>query len=424
MAATCRQCKGRQGAHFHWCPTLAPKTPVPEVLPPPAPAPAVAPPVDSPDCSECKGHDYAHFHWCTVVGGKGSPAAQRRAIERAAEEEAARRHAEEVAAADALLRKAFHRVVPPTPEVEAWAKEQAIEAAKVRHPARGALVPPEVEQEHRERKASVCTACGQAGGRHATNCEPCPQCHLRGWHKQDCSRRGIMPRLKVVRAPEPAPEPAPRPTWRWSGTEPNWDEISGFELDATANDMRMACDRGLPAAVPYMIRDDVLALEGFDESAVERALREPDRVEIRPETAEKKYPVLGFRRGDVVVILGMRTPRNPAIIAAYWTSLLSGYDPKAHRDRTGGGGSKAASGLPTTPKAVIKRLKMMGAAVDLDPSSVSAATAEVRYDGQSLGKISIGEHVDRATVESDYQRMQRKIHAIDLRANSVKGHQS
>jgi hypothetical protein len=61
------------------------------------------------------------------------------------------------------------------------------------------------------------------------------------------------------------------------------------------------------------VSDDVLATTGFVTEDVDAALRNPSRVEIRPESWEKtkRYPVLAFYRGDVQVILGMRTPTKP-----------------------------------------------------------------------------------------------------------------
>jgi hypothetical protein len=136
------------------------------------------------------------------------------------------------------------------------------------------------------------------------------------------------------------------------------------------------------------------------------------RVEIRPESwdKEKRYPILGFHKGDCMVVVGMRQPSTPRVIAAYWTSLLVGRPARVNRH--GGGGAKKKVGLPSTPTATISRLTGMGAEIEGDP--VLSKTVKVTYKGQDLGKISCGA-VTKSVVESDYQRCLRKMQAIDRR---------
>jgi hypothetical protein len=95
----------------------------------------------------------------------------------------------------------------------------------------------------------------------------------------------------------------------------DWDQVN---LDQTVIKLRDLMRNGVPQAIRYTYSDDVLALYGVDMNLLE-ALRQPERVEIRPESFDKakRYPVLGFHRGDVTVILGLRQPVTPKVIAAY-----------------------------------------------------------------------------------------------------------
>lgn len=196
------------------------------------------------------------------------------------------------------------------------------------------------------------------------------------------------------------------------GTGYDWSRI---DLNRKAVELQEKWSKGLPPEVGYYYLPDVLALYGLDQNLVDGALRHPSRVEIRPESYEigKGYPVLGFHRGDVMIVLGLREPAKPCIIAAYAASLLAA---DTHRvGHTGGGGSKKReNGVPKSAHQVVTRLRGMGAEV-LDPGG-GAKTAEVKYEGKVLGKISIGDGIDSATVETDWQRMQRKINAITRRA--------
>ncbi len=145
----------------------------------------------------------------------------------------------------------------------------------------------------------------------------------------------------------------------------DWDQVN---LDDTAAKLCQLMRNGVPPAIRYTYSPDVLALYGVDLNLLEGALRQPERVEIRPESfnRDKRYPVLAFHRGDVQVILGLRQPVSPKVIAAYATSRLE-HD--THRvGHTGGGGSKrSVSGLPSNPRQVVSRLGAGGAQVELSP---------------------------------------------------------
>lgn len=206
-------------------------------------------------------------------------------------------------------------------------------------------------------------------------------------------------------------------SWRESSEaiEVDWTQVSDQALDMTAHELLKQCEGGLPPEIPFLFHPEVLAMEGFKdaEDEIRATLRYPDRVEIRPETGKKRYPILGFWRGDVNVILGMRQPNRPAVIAAYYTALLM---PDIHRVRhVGGGGAKREdNGLPRNPGQVIRALRALGAEVaNTNPRDV-AGTASVTFEGQELGSISVG-RTARATCERDWQRMQRKIEAIKRR---------
>jgi hypothetical protein len=210
--------------------------------------------------------------------------------------------------------------------------------------------------------------------------------------------------------------PTGRDVWKWSAPVNPDQSVSDAELDSTAYQLLVKCMNGLPDEYGYDYKDDVLATAGFQHEDVDSALRNPDRVEIRPESwdKEKRYPILGFYRGDVCAILGMRIPAKPRVIAAYWQSLMLA---DTHRvGRVGGGGSKKQTGLPTRPTAAIERLRAKGAEIP-DPGP-DEKPVTVMYHGQDLGKISTDRKTSKATVQSAYQRMLRKIEAIDRREAS------
>ena len=212
--------------------------------------------------------------------------------------------------------------------------------------------------------------------------------------------------------------PTGRDVWKWSPPQA-LAGVSDTELDSTAYQLLIKCMNGLPEEYGYDFSPDVLATSGFKQEDVDAALRQPQRVEIRPESwdKEKRYPVLGFYRGDVEVILGMRTPTKPRVIAAYWTSLLSA-DTNKHANRHGGGGSKKSTGLPTTPAQVLTRLRAAGCEI---PDPVDEKPVEVTYKGQSLGKIMTARTTTKITAQTDYQRTLRKMQAIDRREPAMAG---
>lgn len=220
------------------------------------------------------------------------------------------------------------------------------------------------------------------------------------------------PGVKVVKAP-----PRPRTVDTLTSPMPDDEVIQNFDwdsvnLDATAARLRDLMKGGVPDAIRYSYSGDVLALYGMDLSLMDAALRSPERVEIRPESFDqsKRYPVLGFYRGDISVILGLRQPLTPKVIAAYATSRLE-HD--THRvGHTGGGGSKnGEKGLPTNPRQVANKLRARGAQVEINPLT-EGDPVEVFYQGKSVGKISTGP-ASKETCASDYQRALRRIVAMD-----------
>jgi hypothetical protein len=209
------------------------------------------------------------------------------------------------------------------------------------------------------------------------------------------------------------------PTGREVWTSVPGESWSDSDLEASAYQLLVKCMDGLPEEIGFDYKDDVLATAGFVEEDVIAAVRNPQRVEIRPESwdKEKRYPILGFTKGDVQVIMGMRTPTKPRVIAAYWTSLLQADSYRV--DRHGGGGRKKSTGLPTNPGTSMSRLKTMGCEIEGDPLKDKAV--KVTYRGQDLGKITCGAAVPKLTVQSDYQRTLRKMQAIDRREEAKVG---
>lgn len=198
-----------------------------------------------------------------------------------------------------------------------------------------------------------------------------------------------------------------------SGTTFDWSTV---DLEASAAQVHRRMLHGLPDGIGFFYLPDVLALYGLDQDMTESCLRNPDRVEVRPETfhAIKRYPVLGFYKGDVNVILGFRDPAKPCVIAVYVHSMLE-HD--THRvNHTGTGGARKLSGNPKNVKQLRQHLEARGA--ELMPNE-QHTRATVKYKGEDLGQVSLVEGTARQTVETDWQRTQRRIHAIDQRAAKV-----
>lgn len=192
----------------------------------------------------------------------------------------------------------------------------------------------------------------------------------------------------------------------------DWASL-GDSLEAASQVARSHLRNGIPPSMRFTYYPDLLGIEGLDLDIVEAALRYPERVEVAPETFEKRYTILRFHKGDCLVALGMRTPNQPQVIAAYHGSLLAN---DTHRvNHTGSGGRRAQAGLPRTARDTMNRLQARGAQLI---QKDGAATAEVRYKGNDLGKISTGAATPRDTAESDYQRAVRRMDAVDRRAGA------
>ena len=196
-------------------------------------------------------------------------------------------------------------------------------------------------------------------------------------------------------------EPKDEALWR---VENGWEDTIGY--------VAQRCATGVPPECDLQVHQGVLAMWGIDLNLIESVARNPEHVVIAPESFEKKYPVIRFRRGDVLTVIGFQRPRTPSIIAAYVSAKLIPDDHKTQR-MTGGGGARKREGVPTRPSALIRALQELGAQLDID---LTTNRAVVTYQGNNLGQIEVGERVAKDTCTSSYQRMQRKIHAIAARS--------
>lgn len=196
-------------------------------------------------------------------------------------------------------------------------------------------------------------------------------------------------------------EPEDERMWRDAN---EWENTVGYVMRRCAN--------GVPPECDLQVFDGVLAMWGIDLNLIESVARNPEHVVVAPESFEKKYPVLRFRRGDVLTVIGFQRPRTPSIIAAYVSAKLLPDDGKPQRATAGGGGSRKRDGLPTRPSTLLRALKTLGAQLDID---LATNRAVVTFQGNDLGQVDVGEGVPKETCISSYQRMQRKIHAIAAR---------
>lgn len=202
--------------------------------------------------------------------------------------------------------------------------------------------------------------------------------------------------------------------------EKGWAEMDPEALAKKVATLRDLLANGIPADIPITCTPDVLALYGVDLDEMEAACRMPTRVEVRPESVDKRYAVLAFFRGDLQAIIGFRFPKHPGCMAIYLGSMLEADE---HRvERTGGGGSRTGTrgqnSLPTTPKQLINRLKGSGCSVELDPAHTDGITYVVIFRGENLGLIK-SERQPRTQVTNDYNRFLRKMQAIARREEAA-----
>lgn len=254
-----------------------------------------------------------------------------------------------------------------------------------------------------------------------------------------------VPPLESMNAPAPeSPEPAPDTSWvrtveikDYESTidltarevtasyraelagikdEKGWAEMEPEALAKKVATLRDLLADGIPADIPITCTPDVLALYGVDLDEMEAACRMPTRVEVRPESVDKRYAVLAFFRGDLQAIIGFRFPKHPGCMAIYLGSMLEAD--AHHVEHTGGGGSKAGArgqnSLPTTPKQLVNRLKGSGCGVELDPAHTDGITYKVTFRGEELGLIKT-DRQPRTQVQSDYNRFLRRMQAIARR---------
>lgn len=80
------------------------------------------------------------------------------------------------------------------------------------------------------------------------------------------------------------------------------------------------------------------------EDEVRRVIRSDLNPTMDPSSSDVGHPILRFRGGDVVVVVGLREPIRPKILSVYM--VIPGL--REHRERTAKGGS--GSSLPKTQR--------------------------------------------------------------------------
>lgn len=239
---------------------------------------------------------------------------------------------------------------------------------------------------------------------------PTPQAHQEPPHekvidlRETPEPRTIKPGITVFQQPVEARES--RQTWVPGTKEVDWSII---DLDASCTALLHRFRDGYPEELGFWYYKDVLAMNGLDFDGVEAALRHPDRVEIRPESygGGKGYPVLGFYRGDVRVIVGFREPSRPMIID---TRFSIKTQPAARDGVTdgGGGGAKKDTGLPKTITQLRKRLAQAGAELT---TAKDGKSFDVCYHGQHLRKVE--ETLTRQEITTVWQQLTRRMNGIE-----------
>lgn len=219
----------------------------------------------------------------------------------------------------------------------------------------------------------------------------------------------------ALRPARQAPDAPVSPQWiLLPGQNP--DSWTGEQFEQNAWRLQARISKGVGPDMALKFFDEVTALHGVDLDMVESVVRQADKVTVDGSTATRKYPVLHFQRGDVLVVVGFRQD-TPLIMAAYFSGPGMSGIPTGHGNRgAGGGGARKATGLPTSVNAVVTRLRSCGAEVKEDPGG---NTAEVWFAQQSLGKIQTGIRATKDTCRSDYQRCIRKIDSIQQKERST-----
>lgn len=196
----------------------------------------------------------------------------------------------------------------------------------------------------------------------------------------------------------------------------DWTTVN---IGSTAAGLRARLQGGLPEQMQYTFLDDVRDICGVDATLVDDALRRPARVVVSPATPDKGYPVLIFYRGDLQIILGFRNPTLPLVMAAYALSRIDTDAIPITRMQTGGGGARRLHGLPRNVDQLVSRIRKAGGTVA--DFGLDATSAEVFYNGQMLGRVSVGPGTERSRVHQDWQRIQSKMGAIDAKDRSAAG---
>jgi len=167
---------------------------------------------------------------------------------------------------------------------------------------------------------------------------------------------------------------------------------------------------GMPKSVPIIIHPNVQDLWGFDQKLAVDAVRHPFAVELDTTFKQRNFPVLRFRRGDLYVVVGFKDRQNPAMLGVYVDPALEHDTHRVHH--TGSGGARRLGGKPTNYGQLVLRISRLGVEIgEPDPKGI----AELMYRGQSLGKIKVEGIAKRDDVTADWDRVQRRVQAIERR---------
>lgn len=206
-------------------------------------------------------------------------------------------------------------------------------------------------------------------------------------------------RPEVYTAPPAGPSYCERP-----GTG-NHDPLA---YGGSASELAHVVASGIGPGPTLLIQQSVVDLGTIDLDTIENIVRYADRVEVDGSSATRRYPALRFFRGGAMIVVGFRERSRPMVLAAY---IRGGYPgrqadpPVAMRSS-----APASERPPSKPEQLLPRLEDLGAAhEELGPTTVNVL---ITFKGVELGRVNIGPTATRASVQSDYLRMKRKIEAI------------
>lgn len=149
---------------------------------------------------------------------------------------------------------------------------------------------------------------------------------------------------------------------------------------------------------------DVAEQFGLDEASVEAVVRQPDRITVDPSSVTREWDVLRYTRGDVSVVVGFPHDMPPRIWGVYLRLPMEGTGVKMG---TQGAGSNSGSDVPTTMRALRRRIVGAGLKIRAGGSHDRVETE----DGQFVAALPITPS-DHRSIPNVWASIRRKGYEV------------